>query len=128
MFSEMSFMRIDAAVILILRFPIISTHWHILLKTYCSGSGDGGGFGDGGGGGCSGHQGAGLTRLRGFRRLGLGLSLSQSQAAWCGNGALHLHWRVTGLLSILDILYTQHAQRRINKYIYVASKWWNSNV
>lgn len=83
-----------------------STHWHILLKTYCSGPGDGGGFGDGGGGGRGGHQGAGLARLRGFRRLGLGLCLSQSQAAWCGNGALHLHRRITGLLAILYILYT----------------------
>lgn len=77
------------------RIPIKSTHWHILLKTYCSGPGDGGGLGDGGGRGSSGHQGANLARLRGFRRLGLGLGLSQSQAAWCSNGALHLHRRVT---------------------------------
>lgn len=87
--------------------PIKSTHWHILLKTYCSGPGDGGGFGDCSGGGRSGHQGAGLARLRGFWWLGLGLSLSQGQAAWCGDGALHLHRRVTGLLAILYILYTR---------------------
>lgn len=100
-----------------------STHWHILLKTYCSGPGDGGGFGDGGSGGCGGHQGAGLTWLRGFRGLGLGLSLSQSQAAWCGNGALHLHRRVTGLLAILDILYhIMSTQTKMNNtHIHTAS-------
>lgn len=100
-------MHVDAAFLLNALIPIKSTHWHILLKTYCSGPGDGGGFGDGGGGGCGGHQSAGLARLRGFRRLGLGLSLSQSQTARCSNGALHLHRRIAGLLAILDILHTR---------------------
>lgn len=94
------------------RIPIESTHWHILLKTYCSGPGDSGGLGDGGGRGCSGHQGASLARLRGFRRLGLGLCLSQSQTAWCSNRALHLHRRVTWLLAILDVLYTWWTRRK----------------
>lgn len=70
------------------------TYWHVFLKVDSSGPGDGCGFGSCGGGGGGGDQGAGLPRLGGFGSLGLGLSLGQSEAAWCGDGTLHLHWGV----------------------------------
>lgn len=87
------------------------THRHILLEAARGRSGDGSGFGDSGGGGSCGDQGAGLSRLGGFGRLRLGLSLSKRQASWGGDGSLHLHRRVPWLLAILDILHAQDIRK-----------------
>ena len=78
---------------------IANTYWDIFLEGAGRGPSDGGGLGSSGGCGSGGGQGAGGTLLRGLGhagllRLGLGLDLGQSQAARCGDGALHLHRRV----------------------------------